>query len=33
MLKALRERLAPLNAQRREVARRVGQKLGVPQSP
>ena len=28
---ALRARLAPLNEQRREVARRVGQKLGVPQ--
>jgi cyclohexyl-isocyanide hydratase len=28
---ALRTRLAPLNEQRREVARRVGQKLGVPQ--
>ena len=31
-LTAVRGRLAPLNEQRREVARRVGQKLGVPQS-
>lgn len=32
MVEALRQRLAGLNAARREVARRVGQKLGVPQS-
>ena len=30
--KAVRRRFAPLNEQRREVARRVGQKLGLPQS-
>ena len=29
---AVRRRFAPLNEQRRDVARRVGQKLGVPQS-
>ena len=32
MLQAVRARLAGLNEKRREVARRVGQKLGVPQS-
>jgi cyclohexyl-isocyanide hydratase len=32
LLAAVRARLSALNEQRREVARRVGKKLGVPQS-
>ena len=32
MVATVRSRLAPLNEQRREVARRVGRTLGVPQS-
>ena len=33
LLATVRSRLTALNEQRREVARRVGQKLGVPQRP